>query len=49
MIDLEAQDWDITIKLINHYEALKKEYIKDVYEEGDESLEDLFIAKKIKL
>jgi len=36
-LDLLFEDWDITVHLINHFDALKEEYLKDVLEEGEES------------
>lgn len=36
-LDLLFEDWDITVNLINHFDALKEEYLKDVLEEGEES------------
>ena len=45
-LDLLFEDWDITVNLINHFDALKEEYLKYVLEEGEESP---FKPKKINL
>lgn len=36
-LDLLFEDWDITVNLINHFDALKEEYLKDVLEEGEQN------------
>lgn len=36
-LDLLFEDWRITVNLINHFDALKEEYLKNVLEEGEES------------
>jgi hypothetical protein len=48
LLEKAYENWDLAIELINHFDALKKDYLKGLTpEERDEALKELFKPKRL--